>query len=192
MMFYPGFLYLLIVVILLCVNIAALLFVLRYFIRLSEKDETTSLMNYRGFRREIRKIISKHKAKGTSFTLAIFDIDNFKKFNDQSYAFGDSVLKQYARFLKDNLPQDALIARFRFGDEFIIVLNSDLSVARQTINDIQNKCCENDFFDKQNVKSFRVSFSYGFASFEKTDTAESLLLRIEKDLKEKKQTFHME
>jgi len=191
-MYYPGFLYLLIAVVLLCVNIAALLFVLRYFIRLSEKDETTSLMNYRGFRHAIKKIISKHKAKDTSFTLAIFDIDNFKKFNDQSYAFGDSVLKQYARFLKDNLPQNALIARFRFGDEFIIVLNSDLSAARQTINDLQKKCRENDFFVKQNLKSFHVSFSFGITSFEKTDTTESLLLRIEKDLKENKQTLHMD
>jgi GGDEF domain-containing protein len=97
------------------------------------------------------------------------------------------VLKEYVQFVKKNLPKDASIARFKFGDEFIIVLNRDWKTSFEIIHSIQKKCKEKIFYDQQNLRSFTVSFSYGLTLFEQNiDTLATLLIKSEKSLKENK------
>jgi GGDEF domain-containing protein len=52
---------------------------------------------------------------------------------------------------------------------------------------IQEKCKKNTFLDKQNQRTFNISFSYGLVLYDKNiDTLESLLIRSEMELKESK------
>jgi two-component system, cell cycle response regulator len=166
---------------------------LKHYIRLSRIDEMTSVENYRGFQKTIKKIVSSHKKTNTTFSLAIFDIDEFRNYNYESYAFGDIVLKEFVQFLKQYLPEDAYIARFRFGDEFIIIIHSDIEAASEIIINIRDKCREHIFLYGQDKQPFRISFSYGVALFDKSaDTPESLLIRTEKALKEYKRSQQAE
>jgi diguanylate cyclase (GGDEF)-like protein len=160
---------------------------LRYFFRLSETDELTSIPNFRGFRRKLKKVIADHKKEDRHFCLSILDIDGFKRFNDHSYAFGDSVLLDFVKFLKDELPFDAFMARFRLGDEFILILPYNAAEASEKIKSIKDKS-KNLIYNKdaEHIK-YSLTFSFGMAAFDRNvDSVETLLEKAEKALKENK------
>lgn len=161
-----------------------MVFKLRHYFRLSETDELTSIPNYRSFRRKIRKEILAHKQNKSPLSLAILDINHFRRFNYHSYAFGDMVLKDFVGFIKTELPCDAFIARFRLGDEFIIILNSTTYDATATIERILNKSSNISRFNHEFNMNYYLTFSFGISGFvSKIDTADSLLERTEKALK---------
>lgn len=168
---------------LLMIVIIVLVFKLKQYIQLSQIDEITAISNYRGFKKAINKKI-KTKAE---FTLAILDIDDFRKYNFKSYAFGDCVLMEFVKLLKQQLPDGSFIARYKFGDEFLIIVNDNLKNATEKIRIIQEKCKNNTFQNNESQQSFNINFSFGTAVFEDSiDSLESLLLRTEKELKENK------
>lgn len=78
----------------------------------SASDELTSLPNRRQFRQTLEQI-------GTgSFSIALIDLDHFKKINDEfGHDTGDQVLIQFAALLQSLTPKGALAARLG-GEEF--------------------------------------------------------------------------
>jgi len=159
-----------------------------YYSLRMQMDEMTSIKNYRGFKKVFHKVVLENRKKHKKFSLAIIDIDEFRKYNFESYAFGDCVLKKFVAFIVQQLPDNAHFARFKFGDEFILILPSDLKTATELINSMQIKCKENIFVDEQNQRQFYIRFSYGAAIFEALDDSmESLLIKAEKELKKAKE-----
>jgi len=158
---------------------------------LSETDSMTSLMNYHGIFNNIEKLI-RHK---TPFSLTIIDIDNFGIFNKNSFKLGDDVLKEFSVLLRNALPENALLARFRIGDEFLVVFkNRNLQEAKDEINKFKEACMKYPFSSLQNFPGHSLSFSEGFSEFTpKISSVEDLfseaeeLLRITKSQKLKKQ-----
>ena len=60
--------------------------------------------------------------EGRPFSLALLDLDNFKRINDTlSHATGDTVLQNVAELLIEAAPGAALAARLG-GEEFLLVL----------------------------------------------------------------------
>jgi diguanylate cyclase (GGDEF)-like protein len=173
----------LLIVSLLIIVIIILVFKLKQYVQLSQIDEITAISNYRGFKKAINNKI-KSKAE---FTLAILDIDDFRKYNFISYSFGDCVLMEFVKLLKQQLPAGSFIARYKFGDEFLIIVNDNLKNASEKIRIIQEKCKNNTFQNIETKQLFNISFSFGTALFEEsTDNLDSLLLKTEKELKENK------
>jgi diguanylate cyclase (GGDEF)-like protein len=160
---------------------------IRHYFVLSETDEMTSIPNYRGFQRKLRKVINANKKNLPPFSIAILDIDGFKRFNDHSYALGDRVLVDFVQFLKDELPIDAFLSRFRLGDEFILILPYSAEEAIEKMKNISGKS-KNLVYNKDfDQMQYSLTFSFGVAVFDqKKDTVEALLEKAEKALKENK------
>jgi GGDEF domain-containing protein len=89
--------------------------------RLAITDELTGLYNNRYFRHFLDKTLERARALRFPVTLLLFDIDNFKKYNDQfGHAMGDEILRQSAKLMRRCCREHDLVARIG-GDEFAVV-----------------------------------------------------------------------
>jgi len=89
--------------------------------RLAITDDLTGLANGRYFRQFLTQIVEKARLKRFLVTLFLFDIDNFKRYNDQyGHGVGDEILKQTAHLMRRCVRDHDLVARIS-GDEFAVV-----------------------------------------------------------------------
>jgi GGDEF domain-containing protein len=89
--------------------------------KLAITDELTGLYNGRYFRHYLNRIVDKARSMRFPVTLLLFDIDNFKRYNDQyGHGVGDEILRQTASLMKRCVRDHDLVARIS-GDEFAVV-----------------------------------------------------------------------
>ncbi len=89
---------------------------------LSIRDYLTGIYNRRGLFELGEREIEKSKRYGTDMGLIMFDIDNFKKLNDNlGHLAGDFVLKRVAQICNRILRAADIFGRYG-GDEFIVLL----------------------------------------------------------------------
>ena len=93
--------------------------------RLATEDDLTGLKNRRYVREFARQIIKRSKKSNGRVTVLIFDIDDFKHYNDvYGHAAGDEVLKQAAMLIRRCCRRHDVVARLG-GDEFTVVFWDD-------------------------------------------------------------------
>lgn len=88
-------------------------------------DHLTGIYNRRYFVQHLEQAFAKFKRLGEEeiYSLAIFDIDGFKKINDRyGHYIGDEVLRELAKILKESVRGYDVPARFG-GDEFVLFLD---------------------------------------------------------------------
>ncbi|QOV88923.1 sensor domain-containing diguanylate cyclase [Humisphaera borealis] len=84
-------------------------------------DELTGVYNARYFRHFLTRILEKARQMHFPVTLLLFDIDDFKNYNDQfGHQVGDEILKQTASMMRKSVREHDLVARIG-GDEFAVV-----------------------------------------------------------------------
>ncbi len=88
---------------------------------LAATDPLTGLGNHRAFHARIRQEISEVETGGRALGLILFDIDEFKEFNDSlGHLAGDDILRHVARGVTDVID---LHDAYRYGgDEFAVIL----------------------------------------------------------------------
>jgi diguanylate cyclase (GGDEF)-like protein/PAS domain S-box-containing protein len=90
----------------------------------ANKDFLTKLYNRRGFEEHCTEIIERAKRDGSQVSIAMFDIDYFKKINDTyGHDEGDRALKVIANTLVDIARKSDIVARYG-GEEFILLMHS--------------------------------------------------------------------
>jgi diguanylate cyclase len=136
---------------------------------LAEKDELTTLYNYRSFRKKLNEMQPRNIA------ILLLDVDYFKVFNDSyGHLCGDAVLRDMAAVLKGSLREMDMIFRYG-GEEFAVILqcSNELEVqsaAKRISNDIKKYP-----FHFNNETTLHVTVSIGYAiGTEKIKTTEEL------------------
>lgn len=96
----------------------------RQFGRLNElvwRDELTGVWNRRYFDRLLASLLDRAKAERFRVTLMVYDIDDFKHYNDTyGHQAGDEVLRSVAKMMQSVLRKHDIVARIG-GDEFAVI-----------------------------------------------------------------------
>lgn len=145
-------------------------------------DRLTGALNRGSLETMVMVNIKKRRAEGTPFSVVIFDIDNFKKINDEhGHVFGDDVLKKVTEVVKSSLANGDLLYRYG-GDEFCILLpGRKLSDAVDIMERVFSNIEKIAVMDSKG-RVLRVSISAGIAEANKKDTPKDLLLRADEAL----------
>jgi len=89
--------------------------------RLAITDHLTGAYNRRYFYQVTDQILDHSEKTGRRVALLLFDIDDFKRYNDTyGHASGDEILRECTRLIRRTTRQQDLVARIG-GDEFVVL-----------------------------------------------------------------------
>ena len=140
--------------------------------RAATRDAVTGLDNRRSAESEIHRRIQ----QGMSFSVLMFDLNNFKQVNDKlGHLAGDDLLRQFSKELKSVFRPLDTVGRWG-GDEFIVVLDCTLDKAQARLDQVRNWVF-GDYSLKANGASYKVpvSAAIGAAQWSKGQTLERLI-----------------
>lgn len=125
-------------------------------------DLLTGLPNRNMLNYQLRKQLDSATRNAASVGILFLDLDDFKKVNDShGHGEGDKLLVEAASRLKVSIADSGIVCRFG-GDEFIILLNENTSVARaQALADEILRTFQQPI--KVNSAMFYVTCSIGIA-----------------------------
>ena len=127
----------------------------------SETDKLTGVANRNGLAKYLEKIGDQKK----NYLLAIFDVDDFREFNEKhGHLCGDYVLKEIAKIAKENSSDD-FVSRWG-GEEFIIISKREEDNVKtyDKLDQIRYKI-ENYEFDYNN-KKLKATITIGAAAYQ--------------------------
>jgi diguanylate cyclase len=135
---------------------------LRHLSELVREDQLTGSLNRRGLDDVYAREAARADRRGSTLCVALLDLDNFKRLNDtMGHLVGDEALVHLVRVVKDTLRTMDVIARFG-GEEFLILLpETGLDDAIQTLIRVQ-RALTRHFFMHQNERVL-ITFSAGVA-----------------------------
>jgi diguanylate cyclase (GGDEF)-like protein/PAS domain S-box-containing protein/putative nucleotidyltransferase with HDIG domain len=149
----------------------------------SETDELTGLYNRRHFYDTLDNETYSTWRSGRSFSLAILDLDGFKRYNDRfGHISGDAVLKHFANAIKLAIRKSDIAFRYG-GDEFAVILPStSADRAKKIIERIRDKWPK-IAQEQYPVLENPIRFSAGIAQFpDDSETSDGLVFLADTSL----------
>lgn len=127
------------------------------------KDSLTGLLQHAHIKERLGAELERAARLGQNVSVAMLDIDHFKKVNDQhGHLTGDQVISSLANLLRQQLRKTDLIGRYG-GEEFLLVLpECQLDKACQVINQLREAFARIPFVS--NGQTFHCTFSAGVTS----------------------------
>ena len=135
--------------------------------QLSVTDNLTRLFNRRHFDFEFDREFKRAKRYNNDLSIAIIDIDYFKKINDTyGHSCGDYILKEVAFLIKDNFRQTDIVCRYG-GEEFAVILTETSKETSHIPLERLRKRVENNKF---NFKGQKINLTISIGLTSQTDT----------------------
>ncbi len=146
-----------------------------HFEKAAKTDFLTGTLNRYAFYALINSEIERSKRKGRIFSLAMLDIDDFKKINDlHGHQRGDEVLVLFCELVDSELRATDHLNRWG-GEEFMALLpETTLQEALHITERIRKEVSEKAF-----GFNHPMTVSIGITQYRKNDTIETLVERVD-------------
>jgi diguanylate cyclase (GGDEF)-like protein len=137
-------------------------------------DELTGLSNRRDMQHRLNEEFSRYQRSGHHFSVALIDLDLFKRINDDyGHDAGDQVLRDFAALVQSVIRQTDIAARWG-GEEFLILLpDTSLLPALTLAERLRHKVARHEFSFAG--KTMPVTMSAGICSIAKAGSIDELL-----------------
>ena len=156
---------------------------------LADTDDLTGIWNKRWLRRQLPNEVERARVYNLPLSVAMFDIDDFKKINDEhGHVFGDVLLSELCGTIREALRPPDMMARFG-GDEFAVLLpHSDLIGARAVSERILQRTRVLRLLTDDGVTEVSCTVSVGIGVYEQAMSADDLIQRADDRLYESKRS----
>jgi diguanylate cyclase (GGDEF)-like protein len=143
---------------------------------LARTDSLTNLTNRRAWNEEFPQRLERAKRNGQPMTVAMIDLDHFKRFNDtRGHLEGDALLREMGVLLRSSFRVNDFIARYG-GEEFVVAFeNCDLEQAQVLLERLST------------VMPYAQTFSAGITQTDGSEMPEVVLDRADKAMYTAKQ-----
>jgi two-component system, cell cycle response regulator len=155
--------------------------------RMTIVDGLTQIHNKRYLFETLEKELTRARRYERQLSLLIFDIDYFKRINDQyGHLAGDYVLRELARVVQERIRRDELFARYG-GEEFVVVLpETPLQGAVTLAENLRSRVGSHGFvFQAERIP---VTISVGCSTLKDDKGATELIQRADEKLYEAKRS----
>jgi diguanylate cyclase (GGDEF)-like protein len=144
--------------------------------KLARTDSLTALTNRRAWNEEFPQRLERAKRNQQPLTVAMIDLDHFKRFNDtRGHLEGDALLREMGNALRGSFRVNDFIARYG-GEEFVVAFeNCDLEQAQVLLERLST------------VIPYAQTFSAGITQTDGSEMPEVVLDRADKAMYAAKQ-----
>jgi two-component system cell cycle response regulator len=144
---------------------SAVVFRMQRLIELSGNDGLTGLPNRSWLLQRMPGIYEALQRDGGSLSLALLDVDNFRRVNDAAgHLDGDRAIRHVAQMLKGMLREDEHVVRLG-GQEFVLLLRCPIGSAWERCERTRRELAGRPFASERNADVFTLTFSGGLASW---------------------------
>lgn len=146
---------------------------------LARHDPLTDVLNRKGLDEALAREIASMRRKDTPLSIALLDIDDFKKLNDHlGHEAGDRALVHLAKITRECMRPVDSVARYG-GEEFVILMpDTSLDQGIQAMVRLQRALTKN-FFLADPDKKVLITFSAGVALMTPEETGEDAIKRAD-------------
>ena len=144
-------------------------------------DVLTKIPNRLAYEKKVIKEIARCKRYSSSLSMAVWDIDLFKKVNDTyGHKVGDKILMAVAQIFEERKRESDFVARYG-GEEFVMFLPETSEEEALVLADaVRQKIASYRFNDEETM--IKVTVSCGISHFITDDTHETMFNRADKAL----------
>jgi len=146
------------------------------------RDPLTNLYNRLKILELIQYEIEKAQRYNHVFSLLMIDIDDFKHINDTfGHNYGDEVLKEFSKCLKQSVRKIDIISRWG-GEEFLILLPE---TKKEQALKVANRIKENlskVYVDYNNIVVSMNTASFGLTEYHREDNSNHIIEKVDKAL----------
>ncbi|HEX5806664.1 MAG TPA: diguanylate cyclase [Macromonas sp.] len=153
----------------------------------ASQDMLTGVLNRKGLEQVVANELSRSERTGSPMCLAVLDIDDFKKINDEyGHGVGDEALKHLAEVAQASLRSHDSIARYG-GEEFVIVLpHTELEEGVNVITRLQRQLTTAYFMADD--RQLLITFSAGVAQLRNDEDSAQTLTRADQAMYQAKRS----
>ncbi len=166
----------LILLLLMTLLTGAVVYRMQRLIELSGNDGLTGLPNRSWLLQRMPGLYDALRREGGSLSLALLDIDNFRRVNDSAgHRDGDRAIRHIAALLRGVLQDDEYVVRLG-GQEFVLVLRCPIGSAWERVERIRRELSSRPFASELGNDSFTLTFSGGLAAWPQDGSDTPMLL----------------
>lgn len=156
---------------------AAVVYRMQRLVRLSGSDGLTGLPNRTWLIHRAPRLLEAARLEGVTLTLALIDLDHFKRINDEvGHLAGDRALRHVVGLIEEQLEEHEWLVRLG-GEEFVLLMKKPIGRGWERVERMRGAVASRPFLPELDGPSRPVTFSAGLSCFPDEGADLSALLR---------------